>query len=151
MPPSSRACAAIGLKVVVRCGPWCHGEVRNGGFPDWVVARKDWTLRSTDPRFIAAARRLYDRIAGQLRGQLWKDGGPVIGVQVENEYGGGSPDYLMALKRMAIDAGIDVPLYTYTGWPALKHPVPRSELLPLFGAYADGFWERGAEPMPGGN
>jgi beta-galactosidase len=72
---------------------------------------------------------------------LWKDGGPVIGIQVDNEFGG-SPNYLMALKKIAIESGIDVPLYIKTGWPAMRTPVPLGELLPLFGAYPDGFWER---------
>lgn len=143
-----QTCNAVGLKVLVRCGPWCHGEVRNGGFPDWVVAHKDWKLRSTDARFLAAVKVLYAQIAAQMRGELWKDGGPVIGIQVDNEYGG-SPNYLMALKRMAIEAGMDVPLYTKTGWPAMRTPVPLGELLPFFGAYADGFWDRTLRPMNG--
>ena len=80
---------------------------------------------------------LYGEIAKQMQGELWKDGGPVIGVQVDSRFGG-SPNYLMALKRMAIEAGLDVPLYIKTGWPAMQVPVPLGELLPLFGAYADG-------------
>lgn len=143
-----QTCNDIGLKVVVRCGPWCHGEVRNGGFPDWVIAHKDWKLRSTDTNFLAAVKLLYVQIAEQMQGELWKDGGPVIGIQVDNEYGG-SPNYLLALKRLAIHCGIDVPLYTKTGWPAMRTPVPLGELLPLFGAYADGFWDRTLRPMNG--
>lgn len=145
-----QTCNDLGLKVVVRCGPWCHGEVRNGGFPDWVVAHKDWKLRSPDTNFLAAVKILYGEIAGRLRGELWKDGGPVIGIQVDNEFGG-SPNYLLALKKIAIESGIDVPLYIKTGWPAMRTPVPLGELIPLFGAYADGFWERTLEPMAGGS
>ncbi len=140
-------CGELGFKVVVRLGPWCHGEVRNGGFPNW-VQNSGWKLRSNDTNYLAAAETLYSEIAKQLRGQLWKDGGPVIGVQVENEFRG-SPDHLMKLKHMAIEASIDVPFYIKTGWPAMKSPVPLGELFPLFGAYADGFWERGTQPMPG--
>jgi len=143
-----QTCQDVGLKAVVRCGPWCHGEVRNGGFPDWVVAHKDWKLRSTDTNFLAAVKILYSQIAEQLQGELWKDGGPVIGIQVDNEFGG-SPKYLLALKQIAVEAGIDVPLYIKTGWPAMRTPVPLGELLPLFGAYADGFWERDTRPMDG--
>lgn len=142
-------CGELGLKVLVRCGPWCHGEVRNGGFPDWVVAHKDWKLRSTDTNFLAAVKVLYGEIATQLQNELWKAGGPMIGIQVDNEFGG-SPDYLLALKKMAVEGGIDVPLYIKTGWPAMRTPVPLGELLPLFGAYPDGFWERDIKPM-GGN
>jgi hypothetical protein len=143
-----QTCNDVGLKVIVRCGPWCHGEVRNGGFPDWVVAHKDWKLRSTDTNFLAVVKILYAQIAEQMRGELWKDGGPVIGIQVDNEFGG-SPNYLLALKKMAIGSGIDVPLYIKTGWPAMRTPVPLGELLPLFGAYPDGFWTRGIQPMEG--
>ena len=143
-----KTCNEVGLKVVVRCGPWCHGEVRNGGFPDWVVAHKDWKLRSTDTNFLAAVKILYSQIAKQLQGELWKNGGPVIGIQVDNEFGG-SPNYLLALKKIAIESVIDVPLYIKTGWPAMRTPVPLGELLPLFGAYADGFWERDTRPMDG--
>ncbi len=140
-------CRELGLKVVVRCGPWCHGEARNGGLPDW-VQKSGWKLRSTDTNFLAATKILYGEIAKQIKGELWKDGGPVIGIQVDNEFGG-NPAYLMALKKMAVDAGIDVPLYTKTGWPAMKTPVPLGELLPLFGAYPDGFWARSIKPMDG--
>jgi hypothetical protein len=143
-----QTCNDLGLKVIVRCGPWCHGEVRNGGLPDWVVAHKDWKLRSTDTNFLAAVKILYGQIAEQLQGELWKDGGPVIGIQVDNEFRG-SPKYLLALKQIAIESGIDVPLYIKTGWPAMTTPVPLGELLPLFGAYADGFWERDIKPMDG--
>ena len=142
-----QTCGEMGLKVIVRCGPWCHGEVRNGGLPDW-VQKSGWKLRSTDTNFLAATKILYGEIAKQLSGQLWKDGGPVIGIQVDNEFGG-SPNYLMALKKLAIDAGLDVPLYIKTGWPAMKTPVPLGELLPLFGAYPDGFWSRSIKPMDG--
>ena len=143
-----QTCNEVGLKVLVRCGPWCHGEVRNGGFPDWVQAHKDWKLRSTDTNFLAAVKVLYTQIGTQLHGELWKDGGAVIGIQVDNEFRG-SPAYLMALKQLAIAAGIDVPYYTKTGWPPLPKPLPLGELIPLFGGYADGFWLRETNAMPG--
>ncbi len=138
----------VGLRVVVRCGPWCHGEVRNGGLPEWVVAHKDWKLRSTDPAFLAATRALYRQIAIQLHGLLWKDGGPVIGIQVDNEYRGPAA-YLLALKSLALEEGLDVPLYTRTGWPALTTPMPVGEIVPLYGVYAEGFWDRELTSMPG--
>ncbi len=142
-----RLAGSVGLKVIVRCGPWCHGEVRNGGFPDWVVS-KGWKLRSTDPRFLGAVRILYGQIARHLDGLLWKDGGPVIGVQVDNEYGGPA-EYLLALKQIARDAGLDLPIYTRTGWPQLTTPMPFGDIIPLYGAYAEGFWSRELTSMPG--
>lgn len=138
----------VGLQVVVRCGPWCHGEVRNGGLPEWVVQHRDWKLRSTDPNFLGAVRNLYTQIADQLHGLLWKDGGPVIGLQLDNEYRGPA-EYLLALKTLAREVGLDVPLYTRTGWPALTTPMPLGEIVPLYGVYAEGFWDRQLTSMPG--
>lgn len=141
-----RTAGEVGLKVIVRCGPWCHGEVRNGGLPDWVVARGN--VRSDDPAYLASARKLYTQIAAKLTGLLWKDGGPVIGIQLDNEYGGPA-QHLLTLKAMARDLGLDVPLYTRTGWPALKTPMPFGEIIPLYGVYAEGFWDRETTLMPG--
>ena len=137
----------VGLKAVVRCGPWDHGEVRNGGFPDWLL-KKGWQTRSDDQLYLDKVRILYGQIASQLKGLLWKDGGPVIGVQFENEYGGPA-SHLLTLKGIARDAGLDVPLYTRTGWPALSTEMPFGEIVPLYGVYAEGFWDRELTPMPG--
>jgi hypothetical protein len=137
----------VGLKVIVRCGPWCHGEVRNGGVPDWAIA-KGWKVRSDDPPYLEHIKVIYGEIAAQLKGQLWKEGGPVIGIQLENEYGGPA-EHLLNLKQIARAAGLDVPLYTRTGWPELKTPMPFGEIAPLYGAYAEGFWDRETTAMPG--
>lgn len=136
-----------GLKVIVRCGPWCHGEVRNGGVPDWAIA-KGWKIRTDDPRYLSHVKIIYGQIAAQLAGLLWKDGGPVIGIQLENEYSGPA-EHLLHLKQIARDAGLDVPVYTRTGWPALTTPMPFGKILPLYGAYAEGFWDRETTSMPG--
>jgi beta-galactosidase len=137
----------VGLKAIVRCGPWCHGEVRNGGTPDWVL-KKGWRVRSNDPRYLEASKSLYKQIAAQLDGLLWKDGGPVIGVQLENEFKGPA-EHLLRLKEIAQQVGLDVPLYTRTGWTDTRPPLPFGEILPLYGVYAEGFWDRSLEPMPG--
>lgn len=143
-----RLCGEVGLNIIVRCGPWAHGEVRNGGLPDWVVHRKEGEIRTTNEGFLKQARELYTQIAQQLKGQLWKDGGPVIGIQLDNEYYGPA-EYLLALKKIAREVGLDVPIYTRTGWPQLTTPMPFGEIVPLFGAYAEGFWDRETTSMPG--
>lgn len=140
-------CQEAGLKAIVRCGPWDHGEVRNGGFPDWLLA-KGWKTRSNDSNYLATVRIFYGEIAKQLTGLLWKDGGPVIGMQLENEFRGPA-EHLLTLKQLARDAGIDVPLYTRTGWPAPQTPMPFGEIIPLYGSYAEGFWDRQLTSMPG--
>jgi beta-galactosidase len=143
----AQVCADIGMPFVVRVGPWCHGEVRNGGLPNWVLA-KPFTPRSTDAGFLDCTRRLFKQIAQQLDGLLWKQGGPVIGMQVDNEFAGPG-EYLLALKDLARQVGIDVPYYTRTGWPSTTTPIPFGQLLPLFGVYAEGFWSRELTSMPG--
>ncbi len=140
-------CGEVGLKMIVRCGPWDHGEVRNGGFPDWLL-KKGWQTRTDDTNYLEQVKIFYRQIAGQLSGLLWKDGGPVIGIQLENEYSGPA-SHLLTLKGLARDAGLDVPLYTRTGWPGLGTPMPFGEIVPLYGVYAEGFWDRELTPMPG--
>jgi beta-galactosidase len=129
-----KLCGDIGLKVVVRMGPWCHGEVRNGGFPDWVI-NSGIKLRSKDTAFLNLVQPFFKEEADQMSGLLWKDGGPVIGIQLDNECQ--TPDYLLALKDLARKVGVDVPFYTITGW---QGNLPRAGLIPLFGGYSDGFW-----------
>ena len=145
-------CKEEQMPVVLRIGPFCHGEVRNGGIPDWSLSPsfpqgaggediKPIKIRSTDPRFLTLVERLYRQIFTQVQGLQWKDGGPLLACQFDNEYRG-LGDYLMALKRIALNIGFDLPFYTRTGWPELSKPVPFGEMLPLYGDYADGFWER---------
>lgn len=140
-------CQQEGLPVVLRLGPFCHGEVRNGGIPDWVFT-KGCKTRDENPMFLSFVERLYRQIFTQLQGLQWKDGGPVMAAQFDNEYSGRG-EYLMALKQIATKIGFDLPFYTRTGWPELATPVPFGEMLPLYGDYADGFWERSIKETAG--
>ena len=133
-------CQQEAMPVVLRMGPFCHGEVRNGGIPDWAF-EKGCRLREENKVFLGMAERLYSQIFTQVQGLQWKDGGPVIAAQFDNEYRGRG-EYLMALKRIATQIGFDLPFYTRTGWPELSTPVPFGEMLPLYGDYADGFWDK---------
>ena len=134
------ACRQEQMPVVLRIGPFCHGEVRNGGIPDWMFT-KGCRLRDENPVFLGFVEKLYRQIFTQIQGLQWKDGGPVIATQFDNEYRGRG-EYLLALKRIAEKAGFDLPFYTRTGWPELRTPIPYGEMLPLFGDYADGFWDK---------
>ena len=133
-------CKQEQMPVVLRLGPFCHGEVRNGGIPDWVFT-KGCKLREQNPVFLGLAEKLYRQIFTQVQGLQWKDGGPVIAAQFDNEYRGRG-EYLMTLKQIAQEIGFDLPFYTRTGWPELRTPVPYGEMLPLYGDYADGFWDK---------
>ena len=140
-------CQKEGLPVVLRLGPFCHGEVRNGGIPDWMFS-KNCKMRDENPVFLGYVERFYRQIFTQVQGLQWKDGGPVVAAQFDNEYRGRG-EYLMALKQMATKIGFNLPFYTRTGWPELATPVPFGEMLPLYGDYADGFWERSIEETAG--
>jgi beta-galactosidase len=133
-------CARHGLYVCPRIGPWAHGEARNGGFPDWLLAK--CPTRVSDSTFLSYVRTFYDQIGKQLKGLLWKDGGPIIGIQIENEYANRAPNggggYLLKLKSMAIEAGLDVPLYTVTGWD--NAVIPPHAFVPVYGGYPDEPW-----------
>ena len=146
-------CQEEQMPVVLRIGPFCHGEVYQGGFPVWLADKaqsnpQQYKLRTTATGFLAATRNLYSNIFQQVKGLLWKDGGPIVGVQIENECRG-PWTYYMALKEMAVEAGFDTPFYTRTGWPKLNGNEEFGKLLPLYGDYADGFWDRDLTDMPG--
>ena len=141
------AAAQAELKVFLRIGPWCHGEARYGGIPDWVM-HGDLTVRSNDASYLTKVEAWYEAIGEQVEGLMWAQGGPVVAVQLDNEYAGSSA-HLLELKRLAMAAGLRVPLYTRTGWPKLQDSMPEGEMLPLFGVYAEGFWNHSLEPMPG--
>lgn len=134
-------CGKSGLKVYLRVGPWAHGEARNGGFPDWLVKKKI-PLRRNDPEYMRYVSRYFGEVGKQVKGQLWQDGGPIIGVQIENEYGESNPDassdHLTELKRLAVAAGINPPLFSITGWP--ERAFAEHEFVPAFGGYPDDFW-----------
>ena len=78
-------CAANKVRVILRVGPFCHGEIRNGGLPDWLLG-KSLSIRSNDPVYLAFVDRLYKQIGQQVNGLLFKDGGPIFAIQLENEY-----------------------------------------------------------------
>jgi len=137
-----------GLKVVLRIGPWAHAEVRYGGMPDWVVDQM--RTRGNDPAYLQHVARLYGQIAAQVKGELWKDGGPVIGVQLENEYNldgpGQGAEHIRTLKALASKVGLDVPLYTVTGWDGTVYP--SGEVTPVFGGYPDEPWGTSTAELP---
>ena len=138
-----QAAANQGLEVIVRLGPWAHGEARHGGFPDWLL---DLPLvpRTDDPAYLALVTILYAQIIDQLHGLTHGEGGPVVGVQVDNELYD-QPGHLATLRTIAEELGLRVPLWTATGWGGAQLP---ENLLPVYSAYVDGFWEDSVTPWP---
>ncbi len=146
-------CRDIGMPVWLRIGPWAHGECRNGGFPDWLI--KDGApVRINDPVYLKRVERFWKQLGEQAEGMMCMDGGPVLGVQLENEYGhcGGPSDskegmaHMLTLKKMAQAAGFIVPYYTATGWGGAY--VPDGEALPVLGGYVDAPWADHVQEMP---
>lgn len=176
-------CKKNNVFLMVRMGPFCHGEMRNGGIPDWLYGRT-FEIRSNDEKYLAYVDRLYGEIARQCDGLLFKDGGPIVGVQLENEfqhsaapweitYPGARKEYTVAninagvtheqisetdganpyaemgkahmakLKQLAVKHGMDVPLYTATGWG--NAAIVEKGSIPVTAGYVYPFW---APPAP---
>ncbi len=124
-------------------------------------------MRSLDEGFLACTKRLYKQIGRQVRGLFYKDGGPIIGVQLDNEYmhssaiwemttgisnewiphGKDGEKYLLALREIALDCGLTPAFFTGTAWGGAAYS---ERILPLWGGYAYRPWlfyhQRGEHP-----
>ena len=126
-----RDAAAEGLHVIVRPGPYVCAEWELGGYPAWLLADPALVLRSTDEKFTRPAARWLARLGRELAPLLSDRGGPIIAVQLENEYGSFDKDkaYLEWHRRALLDAGFAGALiYTADGDVAAaeRHPRRRS-------------------------
>ena len=154
-------CKKHDVEVILRVGPFVHGEARNGGLPDWLYG-EPCRVRSNDERYLAYVKRFYSEIGKQVKGLFYKDGGPIIAVQLDNEYcHAGAPwemttgtsnewisngtydtdakehkKHIDILKQFAIEADMVAPIYTGTGWGGAQ--ASPENVLPLWGGYA--FW-----------
>lgn len=141
-------CRKHDLYMWIRVGPWAHGEVRNGGLPDWLLEKT--ATRENNPVYLKYVARFYGQIGEQTKGLFFKDGGPIIGVQLENEYSargaGKGAEHILRLRQLARRAGLDAPFYTVTGWD--RAAIPSHGVLPVFSGYADGFWWRSLSELP---
>ncbi|MDM4764245.1 beta-galactosidase [Galbitalea sp. SE-J8] len=106
--------AAEGLHAIVRPGPYICAEWTNGGLPTWLTADRDVRLRSSDARFVSAVGDYLDELAPILAPRQIDAGGPIILMQIENEYGAYGDDkaYLARLVELYRAAGLTVPLTT---------------------------------------
>lgn len=121
-----------GLWVILRPGPYSCAEWEMGGFPWWLLREGDIRLRTRDPRYLDAARH-YLREVGRLLGPLQVTrGGPILMVQVENEYGffGKDADYMGDMRQGLLDAGFNVPLFDCNPTEHLKDGW-RPDLFPV--------------------
>ena len=145
-------CKELDMKVHLRFGPYCNAEIKNGGLPDWIVNNKNLVTRSNDPLYLEYTRRWYQAVYDQVKGLLWKDGGPVMALQLENEYvrPGMIVSHLLNLKKMAVEIGFDVPLYSMTHW--MDSEYPKGEIVPYAGFYIEAPWTAsGKDEIPTSN
>src|ERR1044072_3511035 len=106
-----------GMWVLLRPGPYVCAEWEFGGLPPYLLRTPDIKVRCMDPRYMEAVERYVTAVAAQVKPLLVSQGGPILMVQVENEYGsyGNDKQYLRRLKALWQQKGIDVPFYTADG------------------------------------
>lgn len=110
-----REAQAEGLNVILRPGPYICAEWELGGYPSWLLKDRDLILRSSEPKYTAQVQAWFHRLGREIAPLLLKNGGPIIAVQVENEYGSFADDksYLEGVKDALIKSGMgDTLLYT---------------------------------------
>jgi beta-galactosidase len=108
---------SLGLHVIVRPSPYICAEFEFGGLPAWLLADSDMQLRCSHPAFLRKVDAYYDTLIPRLLPLLSTNGGPIIAVQIENEYGsyGNDVKYLDYLKQALITRGVDTLLFTSDG------------------------------------
>ncbi len=107
-----------GLYVILRPGPYSCAEWEFGGFPSWLLKDHSMVVRSSDPKFVEAARTWLLRLGQEVAPLQIGNGGPIIAVQVENEYGSYGSDhaYMESIHHILLDAGFTkAQLYTADG------------------------------------
>lgn len=97
-----KLCQENDMKVILRPGPYVCAEWEMGGLPWWLLRKKDIRLRQQDPFFMERVDKFQQAVASQVGDMTIADGGPIIMVQVENEYGSYGIDkpYVSAIRDM---------------------------------------------------
>ncbi|XP_032953825.1 beta-galactosidase-1-like protein 3 isoform X3 [Rhinolophus ferrumequinum] len=100
--------AEIGLWVILRPGPYICSEIDLGGLPSWLLQDPNLRLRTTDNGFVEAVNQYFDHLMARVVPLQYHQGGPIIAVQVENEYGSFNKDkdYMPYLQKALLKRGI---------------------------------------------
>ncbi len=115
-----KICQDNGMWVLFRPGPYCCAEVDYGGIPAWTVKYPDVKIRTNDPKYLEWSKRYIDRVYKEIADLQVTKGGPILMVQMENEYAmvarapAAAPDnyaYMKSLHGIFKEAGFEVPLY----------------------------------------
>ncbi|MDN6625794.1 MAG: beta-galactosidase [Pisciglobus halotolerans] len=113
----------VGLYVILRPTPYICAEWEFGGLPAWLLPYKSMRIRSSDPAFIEKVANYYEKLFEVISPLQYDRGGPVLMMQVENEYGsyGQDKDYLKALYNLMLKNDVTVPIFTSDGaWRATQ-------------------------------
>ena len=140
------------LYVLMRLGPYVCAEWDAGGFPSWLFEDPSLQVRTRDPKFLAAAGNYLDHIGAELQPFLQSKGGPIIGFQIENEYGSYGPraaqkgmgadpdatrqaahDYMAAIRQLFVHAGLGNEIF-YTADGTDPEQMNMGELPGVFAA-----------------
>lgn len=107
----------VGLYVILRPAPYICAEWEFGGLPYWLLQDPKMKLRFSYPNFMAKIQRYFAQLLPQVTDLQIQSGGPIILMQVENEYGGygNDKDYLRQMAQLMRDNGVTVPLVTSDG------------------------------------
>ena len=118
--------ASEGLKVILRPGPYACAEWEFGGYPWWLQKNKNLVIRTNNQPFLDSCDTYITKLVAQIKDLQVTNGGPVIMIQAENEFGSyvaqrkdislaDHKAYSLAIKNQLIKAGITVPLFTSDG------------------------------------
>lgn len=112
-----RLAGSLGLHVIVRPSPYICAEWEFGGLPAWLLADDNMRLRCYDTAYLAHVDAYYDELLPRLKPLLCTNGGPIIALQIENEYGsyGNDKKYLNYIREAMVSRGMDVLLFTSDG------------------------------------
>ncbi|GIO29593.1 MULTISPECIES: glycoside hydrolase family 35 protein [Paenibacillus] len=113
-----RLAVELGLHVIIRPSPYICAEWEFGGLPAWLLRDPSMRLRSCYKPYLDKIDAYYDELMPRLKPLLCTNGGPIIAMQIENEYGsyGNDKQYLAYLKQAMIKRGMDVLLFTSDGY-----------------------------------
>lgn len=117
-----KLCQQENMWVIMRPGPYVCGEWDFGGLPPYLLSIPDIKIRCTDSRYITEVKRYIDRVAKEIVPLQCTNGGPIVMLQIENEYGsyGNDKAYLESLKKLWLANGIKIPFYTADGPTAAR-------------------------------
>ncbi|MGZ3529707.1 MAG: glycoside hydrolase family 35 protein [Vulcanimicrobiaceae bacterium] len=135
----ARAAQEEGLHVILRPGPYSCAEWEFGGYPAWLLADPQTVVRSRDERFMGPARRWLKRLGQELSTLQYARGGPIVAMQVENEYGSYGDDhaYMAQIRDALTAAGFD-DVYRYTADGGDELPAGTLPELPCVANFGPG-------------